>query len=442
MKTYVKNSLVLTNILILAPLLFLCFYIYPSADDFSYGIALRENTFLDVQKNAYINWTSRYIATAILTLSPIAFSSIKYFGLYSFFLIVFSIYGLYYFFESLELKNKFLLAISFLSIYSLLLTSLCESYYWLAGSITYFLPSIFFLFFLGSIINMQKNSTLKNKLVMLFSVFIIGGCSEIFLGYSFIIIFLMNAYHYIVNRKINYFYFATLLLISSIIIFILICPGNQVRSSAMEKIPLITLLTLSIKKFIVINFRYCIFGFIFILTLLKITKTKLSLIQKVPLWLIVSAYFFFLLIGILVSVYGVKGNFPPRVENLLVFTSFIFLFFISLKVVDQFNFKEKKIVPVGIIFLLIYFILPKNEYQSQNNFTLMYTDIFSGKVFKFKHEMLERDYELKSCDEACSVDEIKSKPMSIFFSDIQKDHNNFINQSIASYYNLERVNLK
>ena len=92
--------LIILNFLILFPIIFLCFYNYPSADDFSYGVALKNNSFVDIQIQRYLDWTSRYIATGVLTVSPLAFNSINYFGIYSLVFIVLFFVGFLYFLKS------------------------------------------------------------------------------------------------------------------------------------------------------------------------------------------------------------------------------------------------------------------------------------------------------------------------------------------------------
>ena len=260
-------ALIILNVLVLFPILFLCFYNYPSADDFSYGVALKDSSFMDIQIQRYLNWTSRYFATAVLTITPLAFNSINYFGIYSIVFIGLFIIGFLYFLKSIgvnDLKKRLLLSTSFLSIYTLLLCSLSENFYWLVGSITYFLPSIIFIIFLGSILNILKKNELKDKLIFLGSIIILGGCSEIYLGFSFITLLLVNIFQFVKVKKTNSFLLVGFVLTIILIGFVLFSPGNKARSEFHPQgFTYFELIYLSLKKFVIINIRYNIMAFIF-----------------------------------------------------------------------------------------------------------------------------------------------------------------------------------
>ncbi|TGN26390.1 DUF6056 family protein [Empedobacter tilapiae] len=435
--------LIILNFLILFPIIFLCFYNYPSADDFSYGVALKNNSFVDIQIQRYLDWTSRYIATGVLTVSPLAFNSINYFGIYSLVFIVLFFVGFLYFLKSIEvdnLKKRFLLSTSFLSIYTLLLCSLSENYYWLAGSITYFFPSIFFIIFLGSIINIYKNNRLIDKIIFILSILILGGCSEIYLGFSFITIVLTAIVQFINTKKINNFVLLGSFLTIVLMAFVLFSPGNQVRSQLHpQDFTFIDLLVLSIKKFIVINIRYNIMAFIFFLVLARIVKIENYTFHKIPIWGLLILMNGFLFVGIVISIYGVKANFPPRVENMLIFVSFFFLFFIAVKVMNKYNMNAQMVYTLGVVVAIIYMYLPKNDFQKDSNMKLVYEDIFQGKVFSYKKQVIQRDYDLKKCKGDCVIKPIYNPPRSLMFKDVSLESNSFINKSMAIFYHLESV---
>ncbi|MDM1298283.1 hypothetical protein HXZ94_07185 [Empedobacter falsenii] len=436
-------ALIILNVLVLLPILFLCFYNYPSADDFSYGVALKNNSFMDIQIDRYFDWTSRYFATAVLTITPLAFNSMNYFGVYSIIFILLFVIGFLYFFKSIgidNLKKRLLLSTSFLSIYTLLLCSLSENFYWLAGSITYFLPSIIFIIFLGSILNILNKNELKDKLIFLISILILGGCSEIYLGFSFITLLLVNIYQFLKFKKNNNFLLIGIFLAILLIGFVLFSPGNKARSETHPQgFTFFELIYLSLKKFVVINIRYNIIGFIFLVVLARIINIKIDILNKLSIWNLLLIMNSFLFIGIIVSIYGVKGNFPPRVENMLIFVSFFFLLFIAIKVIDKYNLKNKSIYLIGAIVAIAYIFIPKNDFQKDSNIKLIYKDIFLGKVFSFKDQFIQRDKILKTCNENCEIEPFVNPPRSLMFKDASDDENSYINKSMAIFYNLKTV---
>ena len=77
-----KSIIVLSTIFIIGPLLYLSFFVYPSADDFSYAVIHKELSFFNEQKEIYLTWSSRYFATAALSLTALNFGVIKYYGFY------------------------------------------------------------------------------------------------------------------------------------------------------------------------------------------------------------------------------------------------------------------------------------------------------------------------------------------------------------------------
>lgn len=436
-------ALIILNVLVLFPILFLCFYNYPSADDFSYGVALKDSSFMDIQIQRYLNWTSRYFATAVLTITPLAFNSTNYFGIYSIIFIGLFIIGFLYFLKSIgvnDLKKRLLLSTSFFSIYTLLLCSLSENFYWLAGSITYFLPSIIFIIFLGSILNILKKNELKDKLIFLGSIIILGGCSEIYLGFSFITLLLVNIFQFVKVKKNSSFLLVGFVLTIILIGFVLFSPGNKARSEFHPQgFTYFELIYLSLKKFVIINIRYNIMAFIFFLVLARIVNIKNYTFNKIPIWGLLILMNSFLFIGIIVSIYGVKGNFPPRVENMLIFVAFFFLFFIAIKVIDKYNLNKISIYLIGTVVAIVYVFLPKNDFQKDSNIKLIYKDILLGKVFTYKKQFIERDKKLKICDKNCEIEPFVNPPSSLMFKDASPDENNYINKSMAIFYHLESV---
>lgn len=436
--------LVLINILILSPIVFLSFYNYPSADDYSYGIALKESSFWDIQVRRYLDWTSRYFATAILTISPIGFGSIKYFGVYTIVFFILNITSLSYFFKSIgidSIKKNLFLTFSFMSIYTCLLTSLVENYFWLAGSVTYYLPSIMMIYLLGSIINVYKYDKIKDKIILIVSVFIIGGCVEIYIGYTFIILALVNIYHYLTTKRINSFFLTSNLISFMIICLVVFSPGNSTREELTENnLGLVDLLQMTFRKLILLNFKYNIIGLIFMLSVLKILKISIKL-PGILLLKIISAMVFFQLIGIFVALYSLKYYYPPRVENLLVFTSFVFILFIASKILELFNPQKELLYILSATACLSLFIIPKNSYQKQNNIALMYHDIFCGKVLSYKRQVLEREQLLQNCKKECVIKPFINPPRSIMFKDVSSDDKNYYNKSLAKFYNLDKVSL-
>ena len=175
------------------------------------------------------------------------------------------------------------------------------------------------------------------------------------------------------------------------------------------------------------------------MVLARIVKIKNYTFHKIPIWGLLILMNSFLFIGIIVSIYGVKGNFPPRVENMLIFVAFFFLFFIAIKVIDKYNLNKISTYIIGTVVAIVYVFLPKKDFQKDSNIKLIYKDILYGKVFTYKKQFIERDKKLKNCDKNCEIEPFVNPPRSLMFKDASPDKNNYINKSMATFYHLESV---
>ena len=278
-------------------------------------------------------------------------------------------------------------------------------------------------------------------LLSLLYLFIIGGCTEILVGFSFIITGLLLIIHYYKEKKINTIYLLNILFLLFIMVFIVFSPGNNQREGVtFSEIDIVDVLFMSVRKILIINLRYVVLLFSFVFSIIYFLNIKFKNVEnfKYKLIALVIGMNVLIFLGSFVSIYGLKEYYPPRVENLLVFVSLIFIIVISILINSTFNCNKFFVFGMGIIGLGFYFILPKNEFQIQNNFILVYDDILSGKVIDYKNQILERDSILNECNSECFIYRIKNAPRSIMFKDIG-DENHYINKSMSKFYNVNQI---
>lgn len=448
MKLNKLTVLFIINLIVILPLFYLSFYTYPSSDDFSYGMESYKGFegFIQTQVDFYNRWSSRYMATAFLITSPLSFGTDQYFGIYPIFYII-----LFYFANLRVLKDagvennriRFLLNLSIISIYTLLQTSLVENYFWLAGSATYFLPSIVFIFYLSCLLRIYKHkSLLKNFFFGVFCIFIIGGCSELLIAFSGIITFFFMLAYFVENKKISRYYFLLTSWIACIVLFIALSPGNAARATIKEAdLSLLDVFIMALRKILAINLRYLIFAFILFLLLFRVTELKIRLHKNLrnPLFIFLF-YNALLFIGSFITIYKLTYYPPPRVENLLIFFSMIFVFILSYLFYETYNHRISKLqyFIIGTGVLAAYLFIPKNSFQIESNLQLIYSDIFSGKVRRYKEQLEARKELVKTCDE-CIVPPIKEEPKTILFKDITDDTKHYINISVSKYYKIRSI---
>ena len=134
----------------------LTFFSLPAFDDLFYTSNALTNGFWKAQWIEYFRWGGRYIATSLLSLSPLSFgiSSFYYFLPLSlnFALNLFSIHFLVNIFleNSASQKTKWLVSLALFATILNSIPGLSETIFWFAGALTYtFALSLFLLSLVG-----------------------------------------------------------------------------------------------------------------------------------------------------------------------------------------------------------------------------------------------------------------------------------------------------
>lgn len=445
-KLSTRSILIFFNCLIILPFLFLAFFNYPAADDFSYAINPNNLNFIQNNVERYLNWTSRYFATSILISSPIAYGITSYFWIYPLVLVLLFHFSTRFLLNALKIKTFFsnhLLSLSFLSIYILVIPSLTENFFWLAGSVTYFLPSIAFLVLIAASINIFYKKKKLDIILLFFSLLIIGGCVEILVGFASMYLFGINLLYYFNNKKPSIPLLLGLVFIGFLMAFIVFSPGNASREDIVNSnMSLIEVLFFSSKKIITINLRYLLIPFILFLAAHRIFEIRSLVTKKVKFIYLFIGIGFVIFSGSFITIFSLNILPPPRVENVLVFSALILVFLVANKLVYQFKIPNSFLILLVSSSFLIQFSLPLSVFHEKSNLPLIYSDIFTGIIFKYNKELKERDNLIKNCEKNCEIPEIKNRPMSIFFKDLSSDPNHFINQSQAAFYGLESIRAK
>lgn len=446
-----KRIVLFLALLIIGPLIYLSFFTYPSADDFSYAVIFKEMSFSEKQKEIYLTWSSRYFATAALSLSPLNFGSIHYYGVLSIASLLLFYFGLVYLLKrtvAVQYINYCFLSALLLCVYVLFLPAICENFYWFPSVITYFVPSALMLFLLGNTLESYNYSTLKHTITSTILIVIIGGSNELLIGGVFLWLGTLLCFYYYDYRKINYNYLWLLFITTLILGIIFFAPGNDVRSNvinAAHSMSFFEVLKLSFYRLFVHFLKYATWIFLLFIFLNTYFRSKVNFHIKINNFKLFLAMSVFLWICIFITINALKAIHPYRVENLFYFISFVFLYFLSILVISKlqitFNKNTYLFLIVSIIALFV-FPLITNEFK--NNLQIIYTDIFDGKAKDYKNQFLERDsflkkYALSKSELPCKVSKIKNRPETLFLNDVKKDPKHFINESVALYYGINVI---
>lgn len=449
-----KSSIVLLTILVIGPLIYLSFFVYPSADDFSYAVIHKEMSFFEKQKEVYFTWSSRYFATAALSLTALNFGSIHYYGFLSVASLLLFYFGLVYLLKRIivvQFINNWFLGAILLCIYVLFLPAVCENFYWFPSIITYFVSSALVLFLIASTLDSYNYNTLKHSITATLLIFIIGGSNELLIGGIFLWLSTLVCFYYYDHRKINYNYVWLLFITTLLLGVIFFAPGNEVRSnliSTTRSISFFEVLKLSFYRLFIHYIKYAVWVFLLFVFVNTYFKVKVNFHRKITVFKLFLAANTFLWICMFITIYNLKVIHPYRVENLFYFITFVFLYFLSILIISklQLIFNRKRFVLL-IASLNALFVFPLITNEFKNNLQIVYTDIFKGKAKGYRKQFLDRDaylkkYALSKSKLPCKVFKIKNRPETLLFNDIQEDSNHFINKSIALYYGIDVIVLE
>jgi hypothetical protein len=437
------------------PFLILCIYAEPATDDYAYAVRLFTDSFLNIQIYEYLHWGSRYTATAILITDPIYFGWFWGYKLIALCMIVFFTIASFFMFHQLSNDRKLssLLTAFFCFLYLFLVPDVYSAFYWLSGSATYHLGNILSLLFIGFLIKTTKSQSVFSKIALFILTFLIIGCNEISMVYLNIFIFSVVAYSYYTQKKINSLYFGLLLWAGVLTLFILLAPGNNVRSESAisHHITASESIVKVFRKMAVVVIRYGLLSFL--LTLLvfynlrkPLLKIKLNFLN-LPFYFYIFLFIAFLFSGCFPSLWSL-GAYPPlRTVNIIFLVILLFSIIFCYKLITLpviFNSRLSEyflsITLLLLIFSYIFVIGNKNILQLTNNLYHSYDDLLSGKVKEFKKEMKTRYTIIRnSKEDTIYVESLKSRPYTISESDLSKDPKHFYNQSMADFFNKKAI---
>jgi hypothetical protein len=195
--------------------LFICFLfiviynIRPCSDDLAFMIRLSEKGwFYSIAEFQYnIRWSSYLLLNSIFYFNQ-DFQTIHW-NIFIYYVLLFSFF--YYalsnlikvlferFFSKINGKDSLLLAILFSIPLYFITTESIEVWFWVSGSVVYFVPSVFFIWGLGLIVS--KNNSKLNYIGIFTAFFLIGGTLESFALITIFFLFSLFIFITFPNKK-------------------------------------------------------------------------------------------------------------------------------------------------------------------------------------------------------------------------------------------------
>lgn len=439
-KTNPKNFkyilLFLAFIITITPFLYLAQYNHPSADDFCYSSKASYLGFWPTQVDHWLTWSGRYMATAILSIFPIDIGNLFAYRIFPVILFISFGISIFIFLKSLfpKASNYDICAIGFVIffLYIFKAPNITEAFYWLSSSVTYQVASILSLFLFALILNLLREKSLTNKILLISGGSLIGivivGLNEVSLIYLCITLFLWIVIRFYFKRKPDWGFIIIVIITLGAAVISISAPGNYKRMSTIlvEQFNLSYSISQSIQHSFWIIKSWL--PWLILIVLIFWESFKRIAIQagqkfpqvKISWWLIVFSVislFGLVAIGYFPTFWSQGWKPPTRTINviLLIFimgSLGVILMVLNLLMKGGKNLKRMPLlIKMAAVFLFIFYIS-----FSINNLKSAFKDILYGIAKEFDHEMEARYSILDNCEEElCDIPlRLKNYPQTIF----------------------------
>lgn len=476
--------LTVVYVLSLIPLLWIAWYNYPSADDYSIGSQshqawiISHSVFRVLQAgvvravNDWLNWMGYFTSNFLMAIPPSTFGERFYvlttwimLGMLSFS----TIYLLHAIFVKVFKGDKYVsLSVCMLMLF---ITVQCmvgrvEAFYWYSGAVNYIFVHSMSLFFYGLLIGCVYDRGKKriwDLAAASFLGFFTGGGNQMTALNVAVVLLVVIGFLVFLKKWKNYkpllipigmFYLGFILNIAA--------PGNWVRAadaSGMNPV-----------KAVLVSFYYCMD---YCMSKWSGWPVLIMVIALIPLFwhltketdfqfgypLIVVFFGYCLVSAMMTPPLFAVGNIEAGRLQALTFSMYILVLTLcvgyvtgwirkkiekkcGLSRISQFSPSQIWCLLGCIIFLgigSVIMIIPDSHYYT---FSSAMTDIFNGSAKAYGDALKERANLYNSGNRIVEVDALPSQPQLLYFSDIKSDQDDWENRGLCRFYGLESVKVK
>jgi hypothetical protein len=327
--------------------------------------------------------------------------------------------------------------------------TIAQGFYWLSASVTYQLSNILATIFFCFLIKLIETNELKYLLfTIIISFFVIGSNEVTMLLINFVIVCILLV-KLIEQKKINYsilIVFLFVLLFSSIVF---LSPGNTLRSSesghqhkhefvyALIKTILATKNYLGIWLPLILFFQLLFFDYI-----KNIKSIRFSKIFDANLIVIFLAVFSIPLVSFFAGYWSI-GRIPLRAINIAYFYFLIGFFYLSIVIYLKLKQSNTNFITYSKWVKYSLFVLIFIKLGQDNNVKMAYSDLLSGKAYKYDMELKKRSFLIQENKEnSLEVPKLTNKPETLFNIDITSDTDDWKNKCCGQYYNNLKIRTK
>lgn len=460
------NFLIFLLILLILPLIFLCLYIHPSADDYIYAswYKLPEGAhgYWAYQVWNYLSWNGRYFSTLLLTGNPLVFHSLTAYRLIPVCITVLFYISGYYLLKSLlpglAVRKRHILSLTVTISYFNIVPSLPESLYWMAGAVTYTLAaSLFFILCSMWVLYYtlpQKKGIIKTLIILL--TIAVAGFNELIAFVLPVLAATLFIARYKVHSKPDYFALGMFILSASMLVFIVAAPGNKARLLQYENHYNISYaLTSTLKnsvKIVIYTFKnppVLILMLILFLNapLISVKASIYGTVRRLVLPAVIILTAGLTVIFYFISAYNMGIEPPLRVHGFIILLilsgAFAFVVFLNTKG-EIIKLPALLLKKTNRILLLLFFVFMCGSFSRKAGEEIYFT----GNIMQAAYDLtqaapaydraLESRYNIMASSERTAecmvVPPLEVKPQSIYFTDIKPDSSHWINWGTALYF--------
>lgn len=456
----IDSFLIIFSSFSILPFILISYFNNPASDDFSYNTKSQSIGFWEAQSYWYNDWSGRYLASAILSITELLSQPFIIYKILPILLLGSLFFSLYYLasivLPDLTKKDYSVISLYFITIYIVQLPTIPQGFYWLAGSVTYQLAnilSVLFLCFLIKLLKHKKNKYLITTSMLIAAIIGLNETSMLIIDYVLAIIF---SYHFFINKKINPQLILLLLIAVLFSLIVILAPGNAIRAAhfpnnhrffySIARTGIEVLLRIG--KWFPLVFIYSVVFYFYIKN--KVTH-KNNLFISINFSILIGSILSIICIGIFPSFWSMGMPAPNRTFNVIYFfflIGSIYLTLNSIKYPPKFLITKLKSItifskksPLTTKMILIVFVLGNTV--GRNNIKTAYTDLLTGKAHNYNTELTNRYALISNClDETCKLPELEHKPKTIFSDDITTDPKDWRNEAYSKYFKKKNIILK
>jgi hypothetical protein len=464
------NYFFITGILLaLLPFFLIARYNHPAGyDDYNNALTVLAKGASDSFIYIYEGWSGRYTQIFLLSyFSPMLFESwltgTKFFPIITFLLFILSAsYLLKALHKPAGWKLPILLAMVFLVLYLFAIDTVSEIFYWFTGAAAYSYGIIFFMVFIGSLLNYFSAVTLfqKSLYLVLSAVFLGGsiGTNESGLMAILFVLTLIVIGAFWQHSRFRFFLLGILAFALVCALFSVKAPGNAARAALVHGTTEIYTISKIIKPLIHSLVYSCLKYFswannlaLMLATLLFIPFGKeivarnpwFSKIKKINPFIFVVLTILFIAVQAFPPYFGTT-DVDPRVWSFIYFFFLFGWFFTALAFINYYghffpNFDLRLLSPLKVGMILLLFLSGSGN-VSKAGFDLV------ARAPAYNQTMLAR-YELAKHSQGMSLtvppsaERVYQVPTTIFASDITTDSADYRNTSFSQYFGIKSIKL-